>query len=146
MRLFAWLFAFCFFISASSAWAYIEEDTVGMTKADAGEQNTNMYRLNARGDYFVKRLKKIDEYASKNNQYEVPNLSDISNINNFEQKNKEEEQNKMILANVTRQTSNPQQLKIVVKADTYKSLTAINEVRDAQMASVLQRQIGGGRR
>jgi len=146
MRLFAWLCAFCFFISASSAWAYIEEDTAGMAEADAGEQNTNMYRLNARGDFFVKKLKKIDEYASKNNQYEVPNLSDINDINSFEQKNKEEEQNKMILADVARQTSNPQQLKIVVKADTYKSLIAINEVRDTQVASVLQRQISGGRR
>lgn len=146
MRLFAFLCAVCFFLPLSSALAYIEEDTTGMAEADAGEQNTNMYKLNARGDYFVKRLKKIDEYASKNKQYDLPDLSDINDINSFEQKNKEKEQNKMILADVTRQTSNPQQLKIVVKPDTYKSLIAVNEVRDTQVASVLQRQIGGGRR
>ncbi|MBQ8481879.1 MAG: hypothetical protein IJ532_05045 [Alphaproteobacteria bacterium] len=146
MRLFAWLSAFCFFISVSPAMAYIEEDTAGMTEADAGEQNTNMYKLNARGDYFIKKLKKIDEYASKNSRYEVPNLSDINDINSFEQKNKEEEQNKLILADVVKMTSNPQQLKVILKSDVYTSLTAINEVRDAQVASVLQRQIAGGRR
>ena len=146
MRLFTGLYIFWSFVFISPALAYIEEDTVGIAEADAGEQNTNMYKLNARGDYFIKKLKKIDEYASKNSQYEVPDLSNISDINNFEQKNKEEEQNKMILADVSRITANPQQLKMVVKPDVYSSLTTANEVRDAQVALMLQRQFSGGRR
>ncbi|MBR1601611.1 MAG: hypothetical protein IJ677_08565 [Alphaproteobacteria bacterium] len=137
---------FYFFVFISPVWAYIEEDNAGMAEADAGEQNTNMYKLNARGDYFIKKLKKIDEYASKNNQYEVPNLSDISDINKFEQKNKEEEQNKIIFADVSKIVSNPQQLKVVVKSDVYTSLLSINEIRDAQAVSMLQKQIMGGRR
>ncbi len=146
MRLLTGLCIFWSFVFISPAWAYIEEDTAGIAEADAGEQNTNMYKLNARGDYFVKKLKKIDEYASKNSQYEVPDLSNISDINNFEQKNKEEEQNKMILADVSRITANPQQLKIVVKPDVYSSLTTANEVRDTQVALMLQKQLSGGRR
>ncbi len=146
MRLLTGLCIFWSFVFISPAWAYIEEDTAGIAEADAGEQNTNMYKLNARGDYFVKKLKKIDEYASKNSQYEVPDLSNISDINNFEQKNKEEEQNKMILADVSRITANPQQLKIVVKPDVYSSLTTANEVRDTQVALMLQKQLFGGRR
>ncbi len=146
MRLLTGLCIFWSFVFISPAWAYIEEDTAGIAEADAGEQNTNMYKLNARGDYFVKKLKKIDEYASKNSQYEVPDLSNISDINNFEQKNKEEEQNKMILADVSRITVNPQQLKIVVKPDVYSSLTMANEVRDTQVALMLQKQLFGGRR
>ena len=141
MRLLTGLCIFWSFVFISPAWAYIEEDTAGIAEADAGEQNTNMYKLNARGDYFVKKLKKIDEYASKNSQYEVPDLSNISDINNFEQKNKEEEQNKMILADVSRITANPQQLKIVVKPDVYSSLTTTNEVRDTQVALMLQKQL-----
>ncbi len=145
MRLLTGLCIFWSFVFISPAWAYIEEDTAGIAEADAGEQNTNMYKLNARGDYFVKKLKKIDEYASKNSQYEVPDLSNISDINNFEQKNKEEEQNKMILADVLRITANPQQLKIVVKPDVYSSLTTANEVKDTQVALMLQKQLSGGR-
>ena len=144
MRLLTGLCIFWSFVFISPAWAYIEEDTAGIAEADAGEQNTNMYKLNARGDYFVKKLKKIDEYASKNSQYEVPDLSNISDINNFEQKNKEEEQNKMILADVSRITANPQQLKIVVKPDVYSSLTTTNEVIDTQVALMLQKQLSGG--
>lgn len=136
---------FVFLLPISSAFAYIEEDTAGMAEATAGEQNTNMYKLNARGDFFVKKLKKIDEYAEKNKGAVSVDLSDISEIKDFEKKNNEEMQNKKIAEEVAKTVANTQQLKIAVKPDVYTSLHAINEVRDTQVILMLQKQLNRGR-
>lgn len=139
------ILTFVILLSCSPAFAYIEEDTVGMAEATAGEQNTNMHKLNARGDYFVKNLKKIDEYAQKNKGAVLVDLSNIGDINDFEKKNSEELQNKKMAEEVARAVVNTQQLRVVVKPDVYSSLHAINEVRDTQIVSVLQKQLRGKR-
>ena len=142
MRLFIWL---CIsLLLTSPALAYIEEDTAGMAEATAGEQNTNMYRLNARGEYCVKRLKKIDEYAPKGGR--TPDITSIEDISNYEQKNKEEEQNKRILADISKLAANPRQLKENVKPELYTSLALVNGVRDTEIVAYLSRQLKGGRR
>lgn len=115
-----------------------------MAEATAGEQNTNMYRLNARGEYFVKRLKKIDEYAAKGGR--TPDITSIEDISNYEQKNKEEEQNKRILADISKLAANPRQLKENVKPELYTSLALVNGVRDTEIVAYLSRQLKGGRR
>ena len=38
----------------------MEEDNTGLAEMSAGEQNTNMYKLNARTEYQLRRLKKYD--------------------------------------------------------------------------------------
>lgn len=137
---------FIFLFLSSEAFAYVEEDTVGMAEATSGEQNTNMYKLNARGSYFVKKLKKIDEYAEKNNGAISLDLSNVEDIKDFEQKNSVERQNKKIAQDVAKILKNIQQLKITPKPEVYSSLTAINETRDAQTALFIQKQLKGGRR
>lgn len=129
----------------SPAYAYVEEDTAGMTEMSAGDQNTNMHKLSARGDYFVKKLKKLDEYAVKNGGRAL-DISDVDDIVSFEEKTREEQLSERILANVTATTAEPQRLKIVVKPEVYSTLAAVNEVRDAEIASMLQKQLKRGRR
>lgn len=128
-------------LAATPASAYIEDDNTGMTEADAGEQNTNMYKLNARGEYFVKKLKKIDEYSRKG--LNVPNLSDAEDLSSFEQKNDAEMQNKKVLAEAQKVVADPLQLKIDAKPETYAFLTAADERRDTSAAAALQRQLKG---
>lgn len=115
-----------------------------MAEATAGEQNTNMYRLNARGEYFVKRLKKIDEYAAKGAK--TSDITSIEDISSYEQKNKEEQQNKRILADISKIAANPRQLKENIKPELYTSLAQVNGVRDTEVVTFLNRQLKGGRR
>lgn len=143
-----WLvFTYIFLSFSSPAWAYIEEDTAGMAETSAGDQNTNMYKLNSRTDYLVKKLRKIDEYAAKNSEDISPlNVSSLEDISSLEQKDREKQQTKKILEEVVQATANPQTLRVAVKPDVYLSLLAANEVRDSQVAAALQRQLQGGRR
>lgn len=118
-----------------------------MAEASAGDQNTNMYKLNTRTDYLVKKLKKIDEYVSKNkNDISALGISSLDDVTMLEQKNKEQLQNKRLLENVTKAASAPATLKIVVKPDVYSSLLAVNDMRDAEIAASLQRQFRGAKK
>jgi len=143
-----WLvLTYIFLLFSSPAWAYIEEDTTGMAEATAGDQNTNMYKLNSRTDYLVKKLRKIDEFATKNSDDISPlNVSSLEDISNLEQKDREKQQTKRILEEVVKATANPQTLKVAVKPDVYVSLLSFNEVKDTQIATSLQKQLRGGRR
>ena len=142
MRVLVLLYIFLCF--ATPAFAYVEENDAGMTKNTAGEQTTNLYKLKTRTDYLIKRLKKMDNYATRSEDetftQDVFNVEDISVM---EQKDKERAQNKKLLEDVVKAVSNPAKLKNTVKPDVFSSLTAINEVRDIEIATSLQRQLRG---
>lgn len=145
MRICVWLYIFL--CLSSPAFAYVEENNAGMAEMSAGDQNTNMYKLNSRTDYLVKKLKKIDEYASKKgNDTPFLNVSDIEDISVMEQKDREKQQNKKFLEEIVKTAATPQNLKESVKPDVFMTLLSINEVKDAGIAAELQRQINGARR
>lgn len=126
------------------AYAYIEENNAGDAEASAGDQNTNLYRLNARGDYYIKRLKKIDEFAAKGGgSLSGVDISSIEGIDSFEQKDREEQQNKKLLAEVVKAVSKPATLVVANKPEIYSSLTSVDGIRDAEVAITLQKQLKG---
>jgi len=132
---------------SAPAFAYIEENNVGMAEMSAGDQNTNIHKLSTRTDYLIKKLKKIDEYATKNkDEVSSLNVSDIEDISIMEQKDREKQQNKKLLEEIIKTTANPQTLKEAVKPDVYTSLFSTNEVRDSEIALALQKQLRGGHR
>lgn len=140
-------YIYFFLVLATPAFAYIEENNAGMAEMSAGDQNTNMYKLNTRTDYLVKKLKKVDEYATRNKDdasaFDISNIEDISVI---EQKDREKLQNKKLLEEITKMTATPAVLKNVVKPETFSSLAAINQVKDTETAALLQRRLHGGGR
>lgn len=141
-----WCFLYIFLCLASPAFAYIEENNAGLAEMSAGDQNTNMHKLSTRTDYLVKKLKKIDEYASKNkDEISSFSISGIEDISAMEQKDREKQQNKKLLDEIIKMSVNPQSLKNTVKADVFVSLLNINEVKDTEIAEILQRQLKGGR-
>ena len=143
-----WLVLLYIFLSLPSpAFAYVEENNAGLTEASAGDQNTNMYKLNSRTDYLIKKLRKIDEYSAKNKDaLSSLNIASFEDITSLEQKDRENQQSKKILEEVIKATSDPQSLRVAVKPDVYISLLSLHDARDAQLADDLQKQLAGGRR
>lgn len=143
-----WLVLLYIFLSLPSpAFAYVEENNAGLTEASAGDQNTNMYKLNSRTDYLIKKLRKIDEYSAKNKDASsLLNIASFEDITSLEQKDRENQQSKKILEEVIKATSDPQSLRVAVKPDVYISLLSLHDARDAQLADDLQKQLAGGRR
>ena len=142
MRIFVLLYIFLFL--SSPAFAYVEEDNVGLTEMTSGEQNTNMYKLKSRNDYLVKKLKKFDEFSTRNGNKDMQfNVTDIKDISVMEQKDFDDRQNKEILEELVKLTADSQTLKYNVKPDVYLSLLSFNEIKDAQIATALQKQLSG---
>ena len=145
MRTLVWLYIFLFL--SSPALAYVEEDNRGLAQMSAGDQNTNMYKLNSRTDYLVKKLKKIDEYSGQNGSRAGSfSISDIKDFSLLEQKDLDEQQNKKILEELVKLSADSQNLKNDIKPDVYTSLLSFNEVKDARIAADLQKQLSGSRK
>lgn len=143
MRIFVLFYIFLFL--SSPALAYVEEDNTGLAEMTAGEQNTNMYKLNSRTDYLVKRLKKIDEYFARKGGGGF-NVADIEDVSLLEQKDLEERQNKKILEELVKVSADSKKLKNDIKPEVYISLLSFNGVKDARVAADLQKQLSGGKR
>ena len=143
MRIFVLFYIFLFL--SSPALAYVEEDNTGLAEMTAGEQNTNMYKLNSRTDYLVKRLKKIDEYSARKGGGSF-NVADIEDVSLLEQKDLEERQNKKILEELVKMSADSKKLKNDIKPEVYISLLSYNGVKDARVAADLQKQLSGGKR
>jgi hypothetical protein len=76
-----WLFLGLICLFPLSAFSYIEDKVEGEAEFTAGEQNTNLYRLNATGSLSIKKLKKIDELVARNPKVGAnPDMSEIEKM------------------------------------------------------------------
>lgn len=131
--------------AASNAYAYLETYTEGETQVTAGDQNTNMYRLNAVGSIAMKKLKKIDEALARNPNENV-NAMDISQIEQLidSNENEQKQQLEQMMKKVSKTLSSPENLRVLPDKRLYKELStlSIRETRDTAVAVELLKQLG----
>ena len=131
--------------AASNAYAYLETYTEGETQVTAGDQNTNMYRLNAVGSIAMKKLKKIDEVLARNPNENV-NAMDISQIEQLidSNENEQKQQLEQMIKKVSKTLSSPENLRVLPDKRLYKELNtlSIRETRDTAVAVELLKQLG----
>jgi len=146
MRL-LWAVTTIFFLSMANAHAYLETYSDDETQVTAGEQNTNLYRLNAAGTSALKKLKKIDEVIARNPSEKIAS-GDISTI--AEMIDSQDDENKkildMMMKKITQTLSNPADLKTVPDNDLYRRFAGLcaQNVRDASVAETLLHKLKGG--
>lgn len=131
--------------AASNAYAYLETYTEGETQVTAGDQNTNMYRLNAVGSIAMKKLKKIDEALARNPNENVSAM-DISQIEQLidSNENEQKQQLEQMMKKVSKTLSSPENLRVMPDKRLYKELStlSIRETRDTAVAVELLKQLG----
>ena len=131
--------------AASNAYAYLETYTEGETQVTAGDQNTNMYRLNAVGSIAMKKLKKIDEALARNPNENVSAM-DISQIEQLidSNENEQKQQLEQMMKKVSKTLSSPENLRVLPDKRLYKELStlSIRETRDTAVAVELLKQLG----
>jgi hypothetical protein len=131
--------------AASNAYAYLDTYTEGETQVTAGDQNTNMYRLNAVGSIAMKKLKKIDEALARNPNENV-NAMDISQIEQLidSNENEQKQQLEQMMKKVSKTLSSPENLRVLPDKRLYKELSTlrIRETRDTAVAVELLKQLG----
>lgn len=145
MKLRCVLLLMFFLGAASNAYAYLETYSEDETQVTAGDQNTNMYRLNAVGSIAMKKLKKIDEALARNPNENV-NAMDISQIEQLidSNENEQKQQLEQMVKKVTKTLSSPENLRVMPDKRLYKELStlSVQETKDTAVAVELLKQLG----
>lgn len=148
MRL-LWVLAAMFLMGAAEAHAYLETYSEDETQVTAGEQNTNLYRLNAMGSIAMKKLKKIDDAIAHNPKAQVTAES-VSAIVEMIDANEDENKKAMalMLKRIAQTLQQPNTLKAAPDNDLYRRFAGLcaQDTRDAAVAAVLLQKIKGTRR
>jgi hypothetical protein len=148
MRL-LWVLAAMFLMGAAEAHAYLETYSEDETQVTAGEQNTNLYRLNAMGSIAMKKLKKIDDAIARNPKAQVTAES-VSAIVEMIDANEDENKKAMalMLKRIAQTLQQPNTLKAAPDNDLYRRFAGLcaQDTRDAAVAAALLQKIKGTRR
>ncbi|MBR1904479.1 MAG: hypothetical protein IJ824_04815 [Alphaproteobacteria bacterium] len=148
MRL-LWVLAAMFLMGAAEAHAYLETYSEDETQVTAGEQNTNLYRLNAMGSIAMKKLKKIDDAIARNPKAQVTAES-VSAIVEMIDANEDENKKAMVLMlkRIAQTLQQPNTLKAAPDNDLYRRFAGLcaQDTRDAAVAAALLQKIKGTRR
>ena len=148
MRL-LWVLAAMFLMGVAEAHAYLETYSEDETQVTAGEQNTNLYRLNAMGSIAMKKLKKIDDAIARNPKAQVT-ADSVSAIVEMIDANEDENKKAMalMLKRIAQTLQQPNTLKAAPDNDLYRRFAGLcaQDTRDAAVAAVLLQKIKGTRR
>ncbi|MBP5352411.1 MAG: hypothetical protein J6Y91_01425 [Alphaproteobacteria bacterium] len=125
---------------SAPAFSYLEVGEKGDAEASAGEQTSNLYRLNANGMLAIKKLKKVDDIIrreqSAGRSMAVSDVNDLLASDAEQQKKKELEQ----LENDTKKVlSNPKLLKEKDNSAVYAQIKELkSDVRDQEIVKTLR--------
>lgn len=135
---------FSFFWMSSSANAYIDTTVEGEAEATAGEQNTNLYRLNAANFSKLKKMRQIDNVLARNPNANVENSREMEDLlSNKKQVDLDAQaQLAQMYKDTVARTKNKNAL-IVKNADNYRQVlqTAANSVKDTAAITDLKQII-----
>ena len=135
---------FSFFWLSSSANAYIDTTVEGEAEATAGEQNTNLYRLNAANFSKLKKMRQIDNVLARNPNANVENSREMEDLlSNKKQVDLDTQaQLEQMYKDTVALTKNKNAL-IVKNADNYRQVlqTAANSVKDTAAITDLKQKI-----
>lgn len=135
---------FSFFWMSSSANAYIDTTVDGEAEATAGEQNTNLYRLNAANFSKLKKMRQIDNVLARNPNANVENSREMEDLlSNKKQVDLDTQaQLAQMYKDTVARTKNKNAL-IVKNADNYRQVlqTAANSVKDTAAITDLKQKI-----
>lgn len=134
-----------FTMPAKPAFAYMEVAEKGDAEATAGEQNSNLYRLNAQGMLAVKKLKKVDDIVAKRQAAgQAVILSDVNDLLASDEEQKEKQDLLRITKELSQALTNPKRLKVTDVVSVYKQIGRLpNDVRDEAIAEKLRTDLRG---
>ncbi len=129
-----------------SAQAYIEENKSNKeAKATAGEQNSNLYRLNATTAMRLKKLRKIDEVLARNPNASIADEADMEDL--LSDKKQVDLDNQNQLAQMYQETvQRTKQKKSLIAANdkSYQQINeiALNSIKDLAAIRSIEQKIG----
>ena len=126
-------------ISSAPAFSYLEVGEKGDAEATAGEQTSNLYRLNSNGMLAIKKLKKVDDIVRREQRagrsMAVSDVNDLLASDAEQQKKKEMEE---LTASINKTLGNSKLLK-ENNSSVYAQIKELKkDVRDQEIAETLR--------
>lgn len=135
---------FSFFLLLFSANAYIDTTVDGEAETTAGEQNTNLYRLNADNLSRLKKMRQIDNVLARNPNANIENSQEMEDLlSNKKQVDLDEQAQLAQMYKDTVARAKNKNALIVKNADDYRQVlqTAANSVKDVEVITNLKQRI-----
>ncbi len=132
------------FFYCSTANAYIDDRQTGEAEATAGEQNSNLYRLNASSTMSIKKLKKLDElYAKEQISGKRLTETDIEKLLDLDD-NKTQKELDLALKDAIKKTKNTRDLVISIDIGVYNQFKNFHQIsiKDREIAKNLTNNLG----
>lgn len=135
--LFALIFSLLFL--PLSAGAYIDTTAASdETSVTAGEQNTNLYRLNASNFERIKKMRQIDEALAKNPNADMSNSQEIEDLlNNKKQVDMDAQTQLAQMYKETQERTKNKNSLIVRNSDTYQQIVKVADFSVKDEAAVM---------
>lgn len=127
-----------------AALAYIEDKDIDEADIAAGDQNTNLYRLQNDGMYKIKKLKEIDELVARKKAAGLyVDVSDMETLLTTSQQDKDNDILKNLEEDVDKQVVNPKKLKVEYTPDIYKNIIEIQRtgIKDKDVAATIMSEL-----
>ena len=135
---------FLMLINVAAVQAYLEENTAGLARTSAGDQNTNLHKLSVLGKLKVRQLKDSEiKDAYQAGKIRADELGDLSQTM-VTAPDLAAKQLDKLQKTVAAKTQNPAQL-IKQNYNIYRELSAITaeNIRDTQTAAALRQEVLG---
>lgn len=149
MKLLLWCLIVLLY-STTLSFAYVEDREVGEAETMAGDQNTNLYRLQSSGAIKIKQFKEIDKIIDRRKAGgKYVDTSDIDALYRAEKQDKAQEELKEKEQELAKLTENPKALRIENTPDVYEHIITLQRqcVKDRDIAASLLSELKlGGRR
>ncbi|MCQ2734410.1 MAG: hypothetical protein MJ212_00475 [Alphaproteobacteria bacterium] len=112
MRLLFWIFTLCF-LQIGQAFAYVDETNSDDAEMSAGDQNTNLFKMQSEGETYIKKFKEINKLLEKQNDSSYAGTIDVDQLIRDSQLSAQEKELDSLLAKVEKNTEDVKSLRFV---------------------------------
>lgn len=121
MRLLFWIFTLCF-LQIGQAFAYVDETNSDDAEMSAGDQNTNLFKMQSEGETYIKKFKEINKLLEKQNDSSYAGTIDVDQLIRDSQLSAQEKELDSLLAKVEKNTEDVKSLRFVPSHEIYASI------------------------
>lgn len=142
MRLLFWILTLCF-LQTAQAFAYVDETNADEAQMSAGDQNTNLFKMQAEGDTYIKKFKEINQLLERQGDSSYAGTADVDQLIRNSQLSEQEKKLDSLLEMVEKNTANVKTLRVVPAHDVYAAITATGnkQIFDTDIAASVLAEI-----
>ena len=142
MRLLFWILTLCF-LQAAQAFAYVDETNADEAEMSAGDQNTNLFKMQAEGETYIKKFKEINQLLERQGGNSYVGTTDVDQLIRNSQLSEQEKELNALLTMVEKNTENAKALRVIPSHDVYANISAESrkQIYDTDVAATTLAEI-----